>query len=66
MADEKKLIPLSTEELAGLIREQSNHKEAVSCSFGTGVVKLKTENTPWALPLLAEWRGEAFNEGAGI
>lgn len=62
-------IPITADELARLIRAQAkpeNH-EAVSCQFGgpTGS-QLQPNETPWALPLLAKWRGVSFEEGAGI
>lgn len=56
------LVPISASEHAGLIRTGNT----TSCRFGTGGTALVADDCPWALPLLAEWRGLAFADGAGI
>lgn len=61
--DGKTLVPLSYGEMALLIRHGS---APVSARFGAGGTALVAEDSPWALPMLAEWRGVAFSEGAGI
>lgn len=60
--DGARLVPIDDAEHALLIRTG----RTVSSRFGSGGVALVAGDCPWALPLLAEWRGLAFNEGAGI
>lgn len=65
-------IVLSTKEMADLMRHSGEkHTGALHCDFGTGGVALALKpdgsvDSAWALPLLAEWRGIAFTDGAGI
>lgn len=50
-------IPLSEAELTRLICLSTSNK-ALQLSFGPGWAALRvTEESKWALPLLAEWRG---------
>lgn len=56
-------IKISTDEYAALIRETASNRQALSGALGGYV---NTDESPWVVPLLAEWRGVAFNEGAGI
>jgi hypothetical protein len=56
------LVPLEGDELAGLIKTGN----VIPARFGTGGTALIAKDCPWALPLLAEWRGIAFTDGAGI
>jgi len=58
------LVPLDDGEMADLIR-LSNGK-VVAARFGSGGAALIASEARWALPLLAEWRGFAFANGAGI
>lgn len=61
--DGKSLVPLRDGEMALLIRHGS---APVSARFGTGGAALVAEDCPWALSMLAGWRGVAFSEGSGI
>ena len=58
------LVPFSDGEMARLIRMSDGR--VVPARFGTGGAALVAGEAPWALPLLAEWRGLAFTDGAGI
>lgn len=60
----RRLIPLSEGETASLIRLANPHSLALA--FGTGGVALNADKSPWAVPLIAEWRGLTFTDGAGI
>lgn len=60
--DGARLVPISADEHAALIRTGNT----VSTRFGTGGSALVAGDNPWALPLLAEWRGIAFTDGGGI
>ena len=65
-------IVLTERETAQLMRHAGAARcAALAIDFGTGGVALSEtpEGRPvsaWALPLLAEWRGITFNDGAGI
>lgn len=56
------LVPIDAQEMTSLIRTGRQ----VRARFGTGGTALVASQSGWALPLLAQWRGTAFNEGAGI
>jgi hypothetical protein len=58
------LVPLHDHEMGALIRVSDG--KLVPCAFGTGGAALIAAEARWALPILAEWRGIAFNDGAGI
>ncbi len=58
------LIPLSESETASLIRESVS--KILPLAFGSRGVALKADEAPWALPLLAQWRGITFTDGGGI
>jgi hypothetical protein len=58
------LIPLREGETAALMRLAN--PEPVCLAFGTGGVALEADKSPWAVPILAEWRGLTFTDGAGI
>jgi len=58
------LIPLHDGELASLI--VFSEGRVVPARFGIGRVALDADAAPWALPLLAMWRGVAFTDGGGI
>jgi hypothetical protein len=60
-----KLIPLREGELAQLTRAAIKGR-ALVVAFGHGGVALRPEQSPWAMPLLDEWRGLTFVDGAGI
>lgn len=62
--DGETLIPLQSDEMAKLLAVSEGRP--VSGRFGTGGTAIVVSQAPWAVPLLAQWRGEAFNEGAGI
>jgi len=67
MSDQlQKFIPLHDWESAALMREQSGKPQALCLAFGTGGVALQPRKSPWAVPLLLQWRGVTFNDGAGI
>lgn len=60
----KRRIYISADEHALLIRESQEHG-AIATSFGGGRVWLHPD-CRWPIPLLAQWRGRAFDQGAGI
>jgi hypothetical protein len=62
-ATARKRVRITEAENARLIRLAG--AEPLSLSFGPSGVFLDPECT-WPLPLLAEWRGITFNDGAGI
>lgn len=57
-------ITLTECELPELIRLSEGR--VVAFSFGPSGVWLNPEKSPWAVPLLREWRGITVNDGAGI
>lgn len=57
-------IYISEQEHALLIRASTKHG-AIGTSFGPSGVWLHPDCT-WPIPLLAQWRGRAFADGAGI
>lgn len=65
-------IVLSQRETALLMRHAGEaRRPALALDFGTGGVALSEDGnghpvSSWAVPLLAEWRGVAFSDGAGI
>lgn len=58
------LVPFTSDEMASLIR--ASNGRAVPARFGTGGAALIAGEASWALPILAEWRGVSFADGAGI
>lgn len=58
------LVPLRDGEMGNLIR--ASEGRVVPARFGTGGAALIAKDAAWALPLLAQWRGIAFADGAGI
>lgn len=58
------LIPLNETETASLIRESAGRN--LPLAFGTGGAALIWREAQWAVPMIAEWRGLTFNDGAGI
>jgi hypothetical protein len=63
----ERLIPLHQHETALLMGLAGrNGRGQLSLAFGTGGVALQADQSPWAVPLIREWRGQIFNDGAGI
>jgi len=58
------LIPVDELETASLMRVSNGRN--LPFAFGTGGVALIWREAQWAVPLLAEWRGITFADGAGI
>ena len=58
------LVPLRDGEMAELLRVSAGR--SVDVRFGSGGTALVSTDSPWALPLLSQWRGIAFVDGAGI
>lgn len=58
-------VRITAEESARLIRAGRADGRVLHLRFGPDAVTLHPDCT-WPLPLLAEWRGVAFSEGAGI
>jgi hypothetical protein len=58
------LVPFSSTEMSRLIR--ASEGRVVPARFGTGGAALIANEAAWALPLLADWRGLSFSNGAGI
>lgn len=56
------LIPVSEREMADLMR----HSEGRVLHFTLPHGDLVWRESPWAVPMLAEWRGLTFSDGAGI
>ena len=56
------LIPVSDAEMAGLMEASEGRILRFTLPRGD----LVWRDSPWALPLLAEWRGLTFSDGAGI
>ena len=62
----RRLIAVNTDEVARLMR-LSMHRSPLALAFGTPYgTMINLSDTSWAEPLLAEWRGEVFVNGAGI
>lgn len=64
-------VDITWQEHGKLIRHSAEVRQPISTSFGAGAVWLTRDAdgeivSKWALPLLAEWRGQAFSNGAGI
>lgn len=58
-----KRIYITADEHAKLMRLATG--EPIATSFGGGRVWL-SEGCTWPIPFLAQWRGVAFTDGAGI
>ena len=56
-------IPVTETETAKLMKVSNGR--VLPLTFGSKVC-LEAEKAPWAVTLLAEWRGIAFTAGAGI
>jgi hypothetical protein len=59
-----RLIPV-TEAETTLLLEASIRHGSVHLTFGSRVC-LVVKDSPWAVPLLLEWRGIMFDNGGGI
>ena len=57
------LIKLEADEFASLIRLAAEERQVLAGALGGYV---DTEKSPWVVQHLAQWRGVAFQDGAGI
>ncbi len=60
------MIKITSDELARLIRASAKHGNVYTTLGTGGVGMLDAEKTPWAVPLIQEWRGVTVSNGAGI
>ncbi len=57
-------MEIDASELAHLIR--ASNGRPVPAAFGPGYLGLKTDQAPWAVPIINELRGVTVSNGGGI